>query len=106
MSAFYQNLDRSNKPNGKSSQTFYFKNHYEAKHAIGIKHKKRIEFESREGISSVQSLCDYHYSRKENPLHYGRFVINGKPYAVDALMVEIQEWLDSCQKMHINNNFL
>jgi hypothetical protein len=105
MSAFDNTLDRTNKPNGNGTQIFYFKKHYEAKHAIGKQHKKRIEFESRNGISSVESLCDYHYSTKENPLHYGRFVIRGKPKAVDALMIEIQEWINTCQQIHFNNNY-
>lgn len=102
MSAFDSTIDRTNKPNGKSSQTFYFKNFYEPKHAIGTKHKKRIEFESREGISSVQSLCDDYY-RDGTPLHYGRFIISGTPNAVDALMIEIQEWLNTCQDIHLRN---
>ena len=105
MASFDDTLDRSNKPNGKSSQTFYFKNHYEAKHAIGIQHEKRKEFESRDGIKTVISLCDRRYSMKDNPLHYGRFVINGKPKAVDALMIEIQEWLDSCQNMYNHRTY-
>ena len=53
MSEFFdKTIDRSNTPNGKTSQTFYFKTHYEAKHAIGKQHIKRIEFESRPGIVS------------------------------------------------------
>ena len=37
----------SNKPSGKSSQTFYFTQFYEAKHAIGKEYSKFHEFESR-----------------------------------------------------------
>ena len=88
-----------NQPTGKSSQTFYFQHPYEAKHAIGKQHTKRLDFESREGIATVLSLCDYRGSP-------GRFVINGKPHAVDALMVEISEWLRTCQQMHVRNMFL
>jgi hypothetical protein len=100
MSAFDSSIDRSNKPSGKSTQIFYFKTHYEAKHAIGKQHKKRIEFESRAGISNIISACNTFYHSRENPLDYGRFIISGTPSAVDTLMVEIREYLDSCQKMH------
>ena len=58
MSAFDATIDRSNKPSGKSTQMFYFKTHYEAKHAIGKQHKKRIDFESRPGISNIKSACN------------------------------------------------
>ena len=93
--------DIFNKPNGKTSQTFYFTKPYEAKHAIGIKHRKRMEFESREGISSVDSLCDY-YSNGQPPNYYGRFIISGKKNAVDNLMIEIKEWLEKCQGNYQN----
>lgn len=104
MSAFDTSIDRTNKPNGKSTQTFYFKTHYEAKHAIGKQHIKRLEFQSRIGIRSVESLCDKHYSKIERPLHYGRFIISGIPNAVDNLMIEIREWLDSCENMYVGRN--
>jgi len=104
MSEFFdKTIDRSNTPNGKTSQTFYFKTHYEAKHAIGKQHIKRIEFENRPGIASIDSLCEKFYHTSESPLHYGRFIISGKSSAVDKLMIEIKEWLDTCQKMHYHN---
>jgi len=103
MSFFDTNLDTSNKPNGKSSQTFYFKTHYEAKHAIGKKHKKRLEFQSRDGISNIQSLCDHFIHSRENPQHYGRFIISGNPSSVDKLMIEIANWLETCQNIHYRN---
>ena len=106
MSAFDATIDRSNKPSGKSTQMFYFKTHYEAKHAIGKQHKKRIDFESRPGISNIKSACNKFYHSRENPLDYGRFIISGNPSAVDKLMIEIQEYLDQCQQIHYNNNFL
>ena len=61
-----------------------------------------MEFESREGISSVDSLCD-HYSSGHPPNYYGIFIISGKASAVDNLMIEIKEWLEKCQGMYINN---
>ena len=85
---------------------FYFKTHYEAKHAIGKQHKKRIDFESRPGISNIKSACNKFYHSRENPLDYGRFIISGNPSAVDKLMIEIQEYLDQCQQIYYNNNFL
>lgn len=103
MSAFAQEIDRSNQPSGKSTQTYYFTSHYEAKHAIGKQHNKRIDFASRPGISSVESLCDKFYHTRESPKHFGRFVISGKPASVDALMKEIKEWLRTCQSMHQTN---
>ena len=100
MSAFDSSIDRSNKPNGKSTQTYYFKNHYEAKHAIGTKHQKRLEFESIEGISNIISACNKFYYKSERPLDYGRFIISGKPSAVDYVMLEISNWLNKCQQIH------
>jgi hypothetical protein len=84
-----------NKPNGKSTQTYYFKHPWEPKHAIGVQHKKRFEFASRNGIAGVESLCEYRGNE-----YCGRFVISGKPRAVDALKLEISEWLKECQRMH------
>lgn len=106
MSAFNHSLDVSNTPSGKSSQTFYFAKHYEAKHAIGKQHSKRMEFQSREGIACIQSCCDFHISSRENPAHYGRFIISGRPDSVDKVMVEIKEWLDRCQTMHLKDTIL
>ena len=106
MSAFEPSIDRSNKPSGKSTQMFYFKTHYEAKHAIGKQHKKRMEFESRPGISNIISACNKFYHSIEKPLDYGRFIISGTPSAVDELMVEIQEYLDNCQQIHYRNKFM
>jgi hypothetical protein len=104
MSAFDSTIDRSNKPSGKSTQMFYFKTHYEAKHAIGVKHKKRMEFEGRPGISNIISACNKFYHSKESPLDYGRFIISGKSHAVDALMIEISEYLNHCQSIHFSNS--
>lgn len=100
------NINRSNKPNHKSTQMFYFTKHYEAKHAIGVKHKKRLEFESRPGISNIISACNTFYHTSEKPLDYGRFIISGKPHAVDKLMIEIREYLDRCQNIHNDNLFI
>ena len=91
-----------NVPNHKSSQTYYFTNPYEAKHAIGSRHSKRKEFESREGISSVESLCDY-ITCGLPPNYYGRFIIRGQSSAVDNLIIEIKEWLERCQDIYIHN---
>lgn len=106
MSAFDSIINRSNKPSGKSTQMFYFKTHYEAKHAIGKQHVKRIEFESRSGISKIISACNTVYHSRENPLDYGRFIISGKAYAVDKLMIEIREYLEECQRIHCQNNLM
>ena len=106
MSAFDPSIDRSNKSSGKSTQMFYFKTHYEAKHAIGKQHTKRMDFESRPGISNIISACNKFYHSREKPLDYGRFIISGTPSAVDKLMVEIQEYLDKCQQIHYRNNFM
>lgn len=105
MSAFDTTVDRSNEPTNKSSQTFYFKTHYQAKHAIGKKHQKRLEFQSRPGISTVKSLCDSFYHTSESPSDYGRFIIDGKPSAVDDLMIEIKQYLEKCQQMHYNSKW-
>ena len=103
MSAFDSSIDRSNNPSGKSTQTYYFKNHYDAKHAIGSKHKKRLDFESRDGISDIISACNKCYNNSESPLDYGRFIISGKPPAVDSVMVEINNWLSKCQEIYTTN---
>ena len=63
-----------------------------------------MEFESREGISCVESLCDYKTSGYP-PNYYGRFRICGKRDAVDKLMIEIKKWLERCQEIHINKRF-
>ena len=81
-----------NAPNGKSCQQFVFQKPWEAKHAIGKQHTKRIEFERREGIATVDFSQRYGL--------FGCFTIQGKPNAVDKLMKEIGEHLDSCQVMH------
>ena len=86
-----------NKPNGRSSQSFYFTKPYEPKHAIGIKYKKFNEFSSRDGINKIDSFCKY-YDKETN--NYGKFVISGRPNAVDKLMIEIQTWLATCQTLH------
>ena len=99
MSAFDDTIDRSNTPNGNSTQIFYFKKHYEAKHAIGKQHKKRREFESRTGIHEIISACNKFYHCKEKPFDFGRFIISGKADSVDKLMVEIREYLNKCQSM-------
>jgi hypothetical protein len=83
-----------NLPNHKSSQKFVFHHPYEAKHAIGVQHTKRLEFESREGIATVKFVEGMYRSQ------FGLFVIDGKPSAVDRLMVEIARWLAACQTMH------
>jgi hypothetical protein len=102
MSAFDQSINRINKPSGDFTQIFYFKTHYEVKHAIGKRHTKRKEFESRSGISTIITACNIVYHLIENPLDYGRFIISGTPSAVDKLMVEIREYLDN---VTINNNY-
>ena len=106
MAEFDANIDRSNTPSGKTTQIFYFKTHYEAKHAIGKQHIKRIEFANRQGISNIISACNKFYHTRDNPLDYGRFIISGKSAAVDALMIEIQDYLNACQKIHINNTIM
>jgi hypothetical protein len=103
MSAFDSTIDRSNAPSGKSTQMFYFKTHYEAKHAIGKQHKRRMEFESRPGISDIISACNTFYHTNEKPLDYGRFIISGNPTSVDNLMIEIKEYLNECQNIHYRN---
>ena len=93
-----------NVPNHKSSQTYYFTNPYEAKHAIGSRHCKRNEFESREGISCVESLYDY-ITTGLPPNYYGRFIIRGQSSAVDNLIIEIKEWLKISQDIYIYNKY-
>ena len=44
---------KTNKPNGKSEQIFAFKGD-EAKHAIGIQHLRRKQFESYPGIVQIE----------------------------------------------------
>ena len=85
-----------NKPNGKSSQTYYCVKPWEAKHIAGVGHKKCNEFSSREGISSINSVMGYKYGGP-NGIEHGKFVINGKPSAVDKVMIEMSEWLKTCQ---------
>ena len=106
MSAFELSINRSYKNSCKSTQIFYFKPHYEAKHVIGKQHKKRIEFESRPGISNIISACNTFHHSSENPLDYGRIIIYGTPSAVDKLMVDIQKYLDECQQIHYGNNIM
>lgn len=93
-----------NQPNHKPCQKFVFQHPYEAKHAIGKLHKKRLEFESREGISEVKFVEGRGWKDEDN--RYGRFTIHGKAAAVDALMAEIAEWLDKCQMMHESEKFI
>jgi len=57
-------------------------------------------FENRDGISNIQILCKNFYNAKEKPNYYGRLVISGKSKAVDELMIEIKNWLSTCQTMH------
>jgi hypothetical protein len=93
-----------NKPNGKSSQTFYFMNPWEAKHALGIKHKKRLDFKSREGIATIEFSGGF----GNNAVHgnkYGKFSIRGKIDAVDKMMIEIHEYLEKCQFIHYEMDF-
>lgn len=94
-----------NIPTHKSTQIFRFTKHYEAKHAIGKKHVKRLEFENRPGISNIISACDTFYHTSENPIDYGRFIISGKIHAIDKLMIEIREYLNKCQNIYNDNYY-
>lgn len=75
-----------NAPNGKSQQTFIFSGD-QARHAIGTKHKKRLEFQSRPGIVRVEPA-----KQALSPMCYG-FSIVGAPTAVDNLMTEMKIYL-------------
>lgn len=86
-----------NKPNGKSSQSFYCKHPWEAKHIAGVQHKKQHEFEAHPGISSITD------SPWRSASHFGKFTISGKPKAVDEVMVKMADWLKECQSMHYDN---
>lgn len=92
-------LLEDNKPNGKSSQIYHFKKPWEIKHAVGIQHKKRIEFQSRDGIANVM-LTGVKNQGANAVGDYGRFVINGNPRAVDALILDINKWLLECARMY------
>lgn len=91
-----KNLEKTEKttevnvPNGKSTQIYHFQKPYEAKHAIGVKHSKRSEFLSREGINKIdlvgQQMDSMRGSRYDSGTCTG-FYIQGKPQAVDKLMV-------------------
>ena len=90
-----------NVTNNTSSQIFYFTNPYEAKYAIGVNESKKKEFESKEGISYIESL----YNNKTSglpPDYYGRFRICGESNAVDKVMLEIKDWLHTCQENQYN----
>lgn len=93
-----------NKPNGKSSQTYYFENPWEAKHALGSKHKKRKEFESREGIMTIEFSSGFG-NAAINGNKYGKFAIRGKIEAVDKMMIEIKEYLNRCQLIHYEMDY-
>ena len=72
----------TNVPSGKSSQTFDCMP-WEAKHIAGIKFKKCDEFRSIPGIASID--C---------PRGSSKFVISGKPSAVDEVMRKMQTLLN------------
>ncbi len=61
--------------------------------------KKKEEFQSRNGISKIEF-------KQNSGTNNGVFIINGNPRAVDNLMLEITEWLKSCQTMHYRNIFM
>ena len=92
-----------NKPNGKSCQKYYFTKPWEAKHAIGVQHKKRQEFEARDGIRNVHLVERYQSNLTKNPEDCTRFTIEGTPSAVNLLMADISKWLIECQKMHYSD---
>ena len=84
--------DTINKPNGQSSQTFYFTswNHMTQSMRLVKKHKKRERSLSLGKVIARVPLCDPYIHEVSIASDYGRFVISGKPKAVDALMLEIR----------------
>jgi len=51
---------------------------------------------SRNGIANIE------FRDSNIRGNYGLFKIDGKPSEVDKLMIEIGEWLKTCQKMYFN----
>ena len=92
--------DERNKPSGKSSQTFYCKHPWEAKHIAGVGHKKQHEFAAHPGISRIED-----FRGSYNHDYHGKFVISGRPSAVNEVMIKMSDWLKECQTMHIENRF-
>lgn len=90
-----------NKPTGKSTQSYYCLHPWEAKHVIGVNHKKLAEFRAIAGISCIQVSRPAHWKSngpyKNDPV---RIIISGRPVAVDNTMRKISEWLKECSVMY------
>ena len=86
-----------NIPTGKSCQKYHFSNRYQAKHAVGVNHKKIAQWLERDGIANIVNQT-MRVRRGEEKIDHGYFIIEGKPNAVDQLMLDIGIWLAKCEK--------
>jgi hypothetical protein len=90
-----------NKPTGKSTQSYYCLHPWEAKHVIGVNHKKLAEFGATAGISCIRVNRPAHWKSngpyKDDPV---RIIIQGRPVDVDNTMRKISEWLQECSEMY------
>lgn len=84
-----------NRPNGKSCQKYHFLNRHQAKHAVGVNHKKIAEWTARDGIGNIVNQT-MRVMRGEEKIDHGYFIIEGKAKAVDQLMLDIRMWLINC----------
>jgi hypothetical protein len=90
-----------NKPNGKSTQSYHCLHPWEAKHAIGVQHKKLREFGATAGIAAI-GVSRPSWRKSNGPYENDpvKIIISGRPASVDETMRKISDWLRDCSVMH------